>query len=79
MRSKHRFVYRPVVAMSDGTGRSGNYQVTPDEWVLREHQLCVCERCGTAVQTNAPTQARAVANAKGIDCDTVIAKGEHES
>lgn len=85
-KSKHRFDYEPVTAIGVPGGRRGNFglrqangEPDPQSELLqpRSIDLCVCSRCGTAVWTNEPTQARAMANAAEIDCDTIIVEKVH--
>ena len=77
-RSKHCFVYDPVTAIGIPNGPRGNHQVEKDSSPDRATaDRCVCTRCGTAVWTNAPTQARAVCNAAEIDCDTALVEAVH--
>lgn len=85
-KSKHRFEYKPVTAIGNPGGPRGNFGVRkadgrpdPDSELLRRRSvdLCVCSRCGTAVWTNEPNQARAMANSAGIDCDMVIVEEVH--
>ena len=82
MKSKHRFVYQPVTAIGIPNGPRGKYGVRkvngkpdPTADLLQKNTVdrCVCSRCGTAVWTNEPTQARAMANSAEIDCDLVVA------
>lgn len=78
-RSKHQFEYRPVRALGEPNGSRGNHQVTPGLLAERTVDLCVCTRCGLQVWTNSPTQARAIANAKGEDCDARVVAQVQES
>lgn len=86
-KSKHRFEYKPVTAIGVPGGPRGNFGVRkadgrpdPESGLLqrRSVDLCVCSRCGAAVWTNEPTQARAMANSAEIDCDMVIVEGVHD-
>lgn len=86
-RNKHQFVYDPVTAIGVPRFRRGNFGVRkanghadPTSDVLQKQTVdrCVCTRCGTAVWTNEPTQARAMANSAEIDCDMVIVEGVHD-
>lgn len=85
-KSKHQFEFKPVTAIGVPGGRRGNFGVRgadgrpdPQSGFLQPQSvdLCVCSRCGTAVWTNEPTQARAMANSAEIDCDTVIVEAVH--
>lgn len=86
-KSKHCFEYKPVTAIGVPGFRRGNFGVRkangdpdPTNDLLQRQTVdrCVCTRCGTAVWTNEPTQARAMANSAEIDCDMVIVEEVHD-
>lgn len=82
---KHKFVYQPYTAIGDAEyydtrhQRKGNYGINPGGWVAKTIDVCVCTQCDTRVMTNTPTQARAVANALGLDCSTLVCRQVLES
>lgn len=92
-KTKHKWVRREFTALGDAGPRQfqphiqvvelaskfqrGSYQVFGNHWRTQVVEYSDCERCGTRVFSNAVTMARAVCNAKGIDCDTVIVEAVH--